>query len=168
MSAQQRRRIARALALVTAGFALLLAAAGVERAVLDADGGPAAADAPLQATVMAQAALDAAVGEALSPFAVSPGDDAAMPDWLEELLFVMGPAEEVLVDGSGSIASFTRAECTTDDGCLEQALAACGWRGLSAGIEGCASYVREEGEGQWLAVSQWQMGQDVVVLAQCA
>ncbi len=167
MSAQQRRRFGRAIGALGIGLALLLAATGVERLLIDVDGGPAVADAPLQATDMAQAALDATVAEALSPFAASKDDAGAMPDWLEELFAVMGPAEDVLVDGGGAIASFTRVECATDDGCLERALAACGWRGLSAGIDGCATYVREEGEGQWLAVSQWRMGQDVVVLVQC-
>lgn len=163
----QKRRLAKAVAAIAVGLAVLEAVSWAEQAIVPDEGMPAGEGA-LSAAAMARAALEGTVSEALAPFSAAADPDALVPSWLEELLGALGPVEAVMTGGNGSIASFTLSECTEGDGVLQQALAACGWQGIPTGLDGCATYVRGEGEGQWLAVSQWSMGQDVVVLVQCA
>ena len=92
----------------------------------------------------------------------------AVPPWLAEALTALPPPAQMLVGGGGAVVSLHWQQDEGQARQLGTLLAAAGWTAVDSGVSGCASYVRGEGEGEWLMISEWSYGEGVVVLAQCA
>lgn len=185
-----RRRLARAVCALAA-VALAIAAASLGEKMLAGEGG-AAETVPPTAQTMARAAMEGTVDELLAAAgaqvartgavpvasaqeaeadrqgAAGAEDALDVPPWLAELLAALPPPTQLLAGGDGALVSLHWQQ---DEGQAQQLgnlLEAAGWTAVDSGVSGCASYVRGEGEGEWLMISEWSYGEGVVVLAQCA
>lgn len=185
-----RRRLARAVCALAA-VALAIAAASLGEKLLAGEGG-AAETVPPTAQAMARAALEGTVDELLAAAGAQvarpeadwvaeaaqamqggrevPGAEGALavPSWLDEALAALPPPAQLLVGGDGALVSLHWQQDEGQSRQLGKLLAAAGWTAVESGVSGCASYVRGEGEGEWLMISGWSYGEGVVVLVQCA
>ncbi|TJW10743.1 hypothetical protein [Parvibacter caecicola] len=174
-----RRRLARAVCALAA-MVLAVAAAALGEKMLAGEGGVVEA-APPTAQAMARAALEGTVDEMLVSAgaqvtreeaaegcgATEAGGDWDAPPWLSEVLAALPAPSQVLTGGGGAVVSL---HWQRDEGQARQLgdlLSAAGWTAVDSGVSECATYVRGEGEGEWLMISQWSCGEGVVVLAQC-
>lgn len=130
----------------------------------------------LSAQTMTEAVLEGSVGEMVSSFGgtsiEAPSADLlgaadGMPSWLAEVMTSLETPDQVLVGQGGALVSlYWCAEAGQSDH-LAELLEMAGWHRVDSGLNGCFSYTREKGEGEWLMVTEWSGANGTVVVARC-
>lgn len=90
-----------------------------------------------------------------------------VPPWLLEVQAGLETPDQILVGQDGALVSLCWHRDIGQGPRLAALLEMAGWQRVDSGLDGCCSYTRERGEGEWLMVTEWKNANATVVLVRC-